>query len=504
MQRRDVGEGSQRARHFPAAPSAAASAPTSVWRGIEIGIAQCWCADRSDAARSARGGGTSQVPREASPARAQTGGARLAAAARAGSRVPAWRLRAHARSDAAPSRNSGCLSSASSVTGASPPSAASAASRANMPAAGVGERVAAGIVDRHVPARERRQHAARQRAVGRDQRGGLVRACSTASRSATAMASASSSALAASITATFASAGVARRSPSSQALPPAIGRAARAAALRRRSARGREARRRQARATSSRAMPMRRSSACMANCGWPKAGASRRRVPPISSRRRRRDRYRAPAAPRRRAAACDGREQLGGRRHRAGRARGDHRAAVRARAAARFRLDQQVAPRRRLDRAALGEMAGQCSRAILQEFERELPVVVVLLGHELVEPVPRHRRVIMSSIRRARSSASASAAAGDCARPATSRRAVGSSCSAHLSTAARAACGVRGRRARPAARAPRRRAGRMSANTISSSSMSPSGTMRGRIAASLSSASRKTSRASRQARRVGR
>ena len=39
----------------------------------------------------------------------------------------------------------------------------------------VGQRVAAGIVDRHVPARQRRQHAPRQRAVGRDQRGGLAR-----------------------------------------------------------------------------------------------------------------------------------------------------------------------------------------------------------------------------------------------------------------------------------------------------------------------------------------
>ncbi len=39
----------------------------------------------------------------------------------------------------------------------------------------VGQRVAAGIVDRHVPARQRRQHAAGQRAVGRHQRGGLVR-----------------------------------------------------------------------------------------------------------------------------------------------------------------------------------------------------------------------------------------------------------------------------------------------------------------------------------------
>ena len=38
----------------------------------------------------------------------------------------------------------------------------------------IGKRVAAGIVHRHVPARQRRQHAAGQRPVGRHQRGGLA------------------------------------------------------------------------------------------------------------------------------------------------------------------------------------------------------------------------------------------------------------------------------------------------------------------------------------------
>ena len=39
----------------------------------------------------------------------------------------------------------------------------------------VGEHIAAGIVDRHLPARERRKHAAGERPVGRDQRGALLR-----------------------------------------------------------------------------------------------------------------------------------------------------------------------------------------------------------------------------------------------------------------------------------------------------------------------------------------
>ena len=99
------------------------------------------------------------------------------------------------------SGTSGCLSSASSVTGASPPSAASAASRANTPAGVSASDIAAGIVDRHVPARQRGDHAAR-RARGRASP--ARRSCPglrPLSRKATAMASASSSALAASITA---------------------------------------------------------------------------------------------------------------------------------------------------------------------------------------------------------------------------------------------------------------------------------------------------------------
>src|SRR5262249_17493341 len=43
------------------------------------------------------------------------------------------------------------------------------------PGGGIRERIAAGIVDRDLPAFERRQHPARQGAVGRDQGRGLVR-----------------------------------------------------------------------------------------------------------------------------------------------------------------------------------------------------------------------------------------------------------------------------------------------------------------------------------------
>ena len=67
------------------------------------------------------------------------------------------------------------MSSASSVTGGKPAERRLGRQPREHAGRRVGERIAAGIVDRHVPARERRQHAAGQRAVGRDQRRGLVR-----------------------------------------------------------------------------------------------------------------------------------------------------------------------------------------------------------------------------------------------------------------------------------------------------------------------------------------
>ena len=75
----------------------------------------------------------------------------------------------------ASSRHSGCLSSASSVTGAQAFERGLGGEPREHAGRRVGQRIAAGIVDRHVPARQRRQHAARQRAVGRHQRCGLVR-----------------------------------------------------------------------------------------------------------------------------------------------------------------------------------------------------------------------------------------------------------------------------------------------------------------------------------------
>ncbi len=86
----------------------------------------------------------------------------------------------------------------------------------------------------------------------------------------------------------------------------------------------------------------------------------------------------------------DGGDQLGGCRHGAGRAGGDHRS-VRVRGKPRrFGLDQRVAARGRLDGAPLGENFRPVLARDLQELERELPVAVERFGHEPVEPVPRH------------------------------------------------------------------------------------------------------------------
>ena len=112
-------------------------------------------------------------------------------------------------------------------------------------------------------------------------------------------------------------------------------------------------------------------------------------------------------------------------------------------------------------------------------------------------------RVVMSSIRRARSSASASADAGrvhDQRGLAGSRGLSGAThCSTSCASSSRRSSG-RSASGSSSASAPFA----ASAKASSSSSMSPSGTMRGSTAASVSSTSRKASRASAQARRVGR
>ena len=251
---------------------------------------------------------------------------------------------------------------------------------------GVGQRIAAGIVGRRCSsARARRTRRASARSGVTS--AAVLPSC-TASRSATAIASASSSAFAASITATSASA--ASRAAVVGALAPS------ARSLRRPHRLGDEPRR--ARALGAEhgrrrraSMPMRRSSACMANCGWPDAGGSRRVAADQRPRTSRRDRCRGRAAPRRRAAAA--RWSRAASRSpassRSSRRRSPARHGVASRA--RFGLDQQVAPRRRLDprRARAGSRAN-ASRAICRNSSVLLPVLVEFARHECRRAGPSH------------------------------------------------------------------------------------------------------------------
>ena len=236
-------------------------------------------------------------------------------------------------------------------------------------------------------------------------------------------------------------------------------------------------------------MPMRRSSACMANCGWPMAGAASR----LASRRRscvpgRLVEVGVEAGQHHRAVRQlrDGLDQRRGRRHRAGGAGRDHRAAACAASRLRFGRDQQVAPRGRLDPAALGEDRRPASRAIFRNRSVSCQYSSMLVRHQRRRARPTAPAAWSCRPSAAPARRRARAPRPDCWRPAARRRR-----GAHrrrrrpfARRAGPAAAGARARRARPADRARRRRSA-ASANTSSSSSMSPIGTMRGRIAASV-------------------
>ena len=85
---------------------------------------------------------------------------------------------------------------------------------------------------------------------------------------------------------------------------------------------------------------------------------------------------------------CDGRDQLGRRRHRASRTRGDDRPVGVHREACGFRLDQGVTSGSGFDGTTFREDVWPDLACNLQKFERELPVAVESFGHELIEAVP--------------------------------------------------------------------------------------------------------------------
>ena len=138
----------------------------------------------------------------------------------------------------------------------------------------------------------------------------------------------------------------------------------------------------------------RSSSACMANCAWPAAGAPSwllsSALPAINAQLAS---SRSVSRPGSTSGAVrqfrDGGEQLGGRRHRAGGAGGDHRR-VAAGEALGFGLDQLIAALGRFDGAAL---VAQCRPGVARDFEkieRELPIGIEIARHQAVELAPRH------------------------------------------------------------------------------------------------------------------
>ena len=163
--------------------------------------------------------------------------------------------------------------------------------------------------------------------------------------------------------------------------------------------------------TSSRAIPMRCSSACMANCGWP----ARRRLLGVAADQspgsRRRDRCRARAAPRRRAA---GRRWWRAASAVAGIEPVEPAAITGPACAASRSASASISRSRRAAGSILPRSARM--RAMLARDLQELECAASSRRHGRYQGVERSNgtwRVVMSSIRRARSSASASARAGN-------------------------------------------------------------------------------------------
>ena len=172
----------------------------------------------------------------------------------------------------------------------------------------------------------------------------------------------------------------------------------------------------------------------------------------------------------------------------------------------RPRSARRAAPPARWRRARRG-LPGQASRAIFRNSSVSCQYRSSSSGTSPSSRSHDTSRVVMSSIRRARSSASASAEAGLLATSGASPCPVAARCRPPISSpAAPAAGGARARRAPAAARARRRRARRSRPARRRSR---PRRCRRGRRCAAGSRrsspvTSRKRSRASRQARRVGR
>ena len=242
----------------------------------------------------------------------------------------------------------------------------------------------------------------------------------------------------------------------------------------------------------------------MANCGWPAAGVGMVAFRHADLRPRflieigveAGQDHRAVRQPR------DGCDQLGGRRHRAGGARGNHRTVRLCGEPRGFGFNQPVAALGGFDGVALRENFGPLFTRYLQEAQRLLP--------ELVEVVPEPDRPACPTTPGA-SSCRPSAARGRRRAPSAdagllTTAAAGRRHRAAISAHLRTSCASNARRSNPSSAGGRSSASALPAlaKMISSASTSPMARMRGSITASAGSTSRKASRARRQARRVGR
>ena len=165
-----------------------------------------------------------------------------------------------------------------------------------------------------------------------------------------------------------------------------------------------------------------------------------------------------------------------------------------------FRLDQAIAAFGRLDPADFLQMLRPRLARDPQELQRVLPVFVELVGHQPVErvPVDAARHHVVHQPRQIAGQRQRRSRAADHQRRRHRAFRPGRDQMRQHQPALQFAEPRRNVERRDTARSD------PSEKASSSSSMSPSATMRGRIAASVFSTSRKMSRASRPARRVGR
>ena len=342
---------------------------------------------RSDTCADRTGADVSLTARSVLSARARPAVPRLGRGPRSTARS---RRSVACRWSLAPSRSSGCLSNASSVTGSTPATAACAASRAKIPA-GVSASGSPPVSSTAIF--QRINAAATRRAERRGPASPARRSCRPAPLRAARWrsASASSSALAASITVSVetAASACAANARSRARSPPRIGSHCRPHRFgQQRFAAVRLCQRIHRAAGYADARQQRlHGELRMARRGGNFLLRITRDQPPrlfveIGVEAGQHD-----GAVRQ---TRDRRNQFGSRGNRSGRTGGDHRAIGLAGKPRGLRLDQRIAPLRGFDAVAFLAASPAMLRVRSEKSQRLLPILVEVVRHEIVEPFPRH------------------------------------------------------------------------------------------------------------------